>query len=926
MNLSIDSAIFIGFLIANLIFGLCSSGRIKNIKEYAIGNRDFSTATIASTIVATWISGSFFFTIITESYTNGLYFMWAVSGGAVCLLIIGFIYAPRLGEFLGKLSIAEAMGDLYGEKVRIITSIAGFIGACGMIATQLKIAGLTFEYCFGISSLYGVIVSGTIITLYSAFGGIKSVTFTDIIQFFTFGTILPIISYFILTSLDSVDVLTSTLLTNELFDYKKVFDFSQPKSLYYLVLFLYYAIPAFDPAIFQRISMSKNVNQLRRSFVIAGFTCLFLVIIINWISVLVLSTQPELGSNDIVKYILLNYSYVGLNGLTLAGIMAMVMSTADSYVNSTAVLVAHDFCKPLKIDVVKNELLFTRIISLMIGVFAIILSLRSGSLLQLIITTNSFYMPIVTIPFTLTILGFRSSGLSVLIGMTMGLLTVVIWDKILQIQIIDGLIPAMFANLVFLMGSHYLLRQSGGWIGIKDQISLNANKNQRRLSLKRFFNSVINFNPISFFKNNDPKSEGVYVFFGMFCIISIYATMHTISKECQMCYSSIVEFIYPSISFISTLLISYPLWLKSWKQSFVSSILWNFALFYILICVGFFLVIISGFAQLQLMVFMVNLIIISALVKWQLALSMLIAGLLLTTQFFKYYVGVDSLPDNLSTIHFETTYLLLLVSSVLIIFLKPKQEQQELTEEKNDHLNSRISTQEIQVKEALALKGEFIRNVSHEYHAPMTGIISTVETLWESYDKLTEKQRLSAIEIIYKSSNRLHTYDENITSLAKLSKGDYKLVMEQVNISNLLRERIDKCRKLYIEDKDANDFILNIEDTVIINGNAQYLAQAFDNLVINAITYCKKGKIDINLTRDESSARLTVIDEGIGIPPLELIDIFGDFTVSSKTRTPAGGRGIGLALCKKIVEIHNGSIKAESDGKLGATFKVILPL
>ena len=79
----------------------------------------------------------------------------------------------------------------------------------------------------------------------------------------------------------------------------------------------------------------------------------------------------------------------------------MVMSTADSYVNSTAVLVVHDFCKPLNINIIKDLLAFCRLASLLIGVFAIILSLNSGSLLQLVLTTCSFYMPIVTVPFVM---------------------------------------------------------------------------------------------------------------------------------------------------------------------------------------------------------------------------------------------------------------------------------------------------------------------------------------------------------------------------------------------------------------------------------------------------------------------------------------------------------------------------------------------
>jgi Na+/proline symporter len=221
MNYDIDSIIFVGFLVVNLALGLMSGRGIKNIKEYAIGDRNFSTSTLVATIVATWISGGIFFTIISESYSHGLYFMWAGLGDAICLLIVGYFFAPRLIEFLGKISIAEAMGEFYGKPVRIITSISGFIGVSGVIAMQLKISGLLFEYCFDVSSAYGIIVGGTIVTLYSALGGIRSVTFTDVIQFFTFGTIIPTIALFVMNTVGNRDVVASTLSSNSMFDYRE---------------------------------------------------------------------------------------------------------------------------------------------------------------------------------------------------------------------------------------------------------------------------------------------------------------------------------------------------------------------------------------------------------------------------------------------------------------------------------------------------------------------------------------------------------------------------------------------------------------------------------------------------------------------------------------------------------------------------------
>ena len=200
-----DIIIFVVFFAINLIVGALARGKKQSFRDFAVGNKDFSTATLVATIVATWISGSYFFNYITESYKNGLYFIWiALIGDPLCLLLIGWYFAPRMGEFLGKLSIAEAMGSLYGKEVRIITAISGFIGSCGMIALQLKVSGIVFEYCFGINGQYSIIISCIIITFYSALGGIKSVTFTDIIQFITFSIIIPIVIYYILKNIESI--------------------------------------------------------------------------------------------------------------------------------------------------------------------------------------------------------------------------------------------------------------------------------------------------------------------------------------------------------------------------------------------------------------------------------------------------------------------------------------------------------------------------------------------------------------------------------------------------------------------------------------------------------------------------------------------------------------------------------------------------
>ena len=486
MPFDIDIAIFLGFIVVNLLFGLLSSRGVKTIREYAIGSGKFSTITIVSTIVATWVSGEFFVTIATETYNAGLIFIFVVLADILSFFLTGLLFAPRMAEFLGKLSIADAMGSLYGKNVCTITAIAGFITVSGIIAIQLQIAGVIFEYALEIPIGYGILVLGIIITLYSSLGGIKSVAFTDVMQFLAFGMVIPAIAYFLFSNVES-DQITNTLTASSLFDYKQVLTFDNPQIYYYISLFLWLFIPPFSPAFFQRIAMAKDIKQARNSFIIASILGFFIAAMVCWIGIILLSIYPNIEGDDLLKLIILDYKWmIGFKGLILAGIMAMVMSTIDSYINSSSILLVHDLWKSLNIQFIKDELLATRSCSMLIGIMSIIFAMYGGNFFELILWTSTFYMPIVTAPFIMSIFGFRSSSQSVLIGMGAGFVTVVIWELFFKAGMggVGGLIPGMLANIIFLMGSHYLLKQEGGWIGIKNQDEFITNKDKKKENFK----------------------------------------------------------------------------------------------------------------------------------------------------------------------------------------------------------------------------------------------------------------------------------------------------------------------------------------------------------------------------------------------------------------------------------------------------------
>ena len=226
MSFDIDSIIVILFLIMNFFFGLLYSKGKKSLREYAIGNKNFSTGTIAATIIATCIGGGFFSGALTESYKQGLYFIIPAMGEPLCLIIIAYFFIPRMSEFLNNLSVADALGRLYGKYVRVISAMAGIFVCIGIVSLQFKVGASIFKVFFGVDGFYATLACAIIATTYSAFGGIKAVTITDIIQFFTFGTIVPIISLIIWGTLSDPYSVVSTITENPLLDYKQVFDLS----------------------------------------------------------------------------------------------------------------------------------------------------------------------------------------------------------------------------------------------------------------------------------------------------------------------------------------------------------------------------------------------------------------------------------------------------------------------------------------------------------------------------------------------------------------------------------------------------------------------------------------------------------------------------------------------------------------------------
>ena len=927
MAIDTDIAIVIIFLLVNLGLGVRVGRGIKTIKEYAIGGRDFSTATLATTIVATWISGSYFTVIISQIYIEGVWFLPAALGDVLSALIICYIFAPRMKEFFGNLSVAETMGKLFGKHVRMITAISSIAQSIGMTALQIKVFSTVFSYFLGFSSIYATCISSFVVIFYSAWGGIRAVTFTDVIQFCTFGIFIPLFSFFMWKVFADIDVITRAMETNPLLDFSQLSNWQDPRFFPNLAILIWFIIPGLDSTMFQRILMAKSTKQIAQSFKIATIGYALIIAMICAIGMLVLSIDPSLESNNIVMYILDHYSFEGLRGITLIGIIAMVMSTADSWINSGSIIFAHDFCKPLGIKF-KDELFLSRLFAVCAGTASVLIVLFNENLFELVLLQSNFYMPIVTVPLILAILGFRSSGRVVLIAMASGAISVILWKIYLESSTgVDSIIPAMIMNLITLISAHYLLGEKGGWVGIKDDSDLKQLRNERKNSkfdLRKHWNQLSDANFSEYCKKQLPKDDMTYIYFGLAVMITNALTTLALNKQIYNNHLTLVTSLQITSFLIGTIFITYKLWQSNIEEKYIG-LIWCLSIFIGLACISSFLALISKFSQISVIILILNLTIVSLLMRWKVSLIMIISGTYLSLLSYEFYLGTsEEFVSDIPAMEWNIFYVIFTIIGLSITFFKSRQEREELIEEKNSYLENVMEFKDTELQKAIDLKYEFLRNLEHESHTPITGITSLGQILWESYDLLSETQRRQGIEDIAKSGERLSTLVNNMIDLSKLSSSTYSLNIQKVNLSNLVKERLEICQKLYLNDKEL-EFVTNIKDGIIVDCDSYYITRVLDNLIVNAIGYSTEGMITITLQKNKDVVEFSIQDEGLSVPASELQDIFGVFVVSSKTHTPAGGRGVGLALCKRSIEVHNGEIWAESNGRKGATFKFTIP-
>ena len=425
-----------------------------------------------------------------------------------------------------------------------------------------------------------------------------------------------------------------------------------------LGILFYFAIPGLAPYLFQRIAMASDVGQVKQSFTYATIFQFLISAFLVWVAILLLADNPGLTKEQVFPYLVKTYAHTGLKGLFSIGVIAMAMSTADSCLNSAAVMLTNDIAIPLKITK-HNPLLMARLCSLLLGSVSLFIALVMHNILDIVLLSGSFYMPILTVPMLLAVFGFRSTPRAVLIGIAAGFSTVTIC--LIYFKSVNGIVPGMIANLIGLLGSHYLLREQGGWQRVAGPLALAREAKQE--AWKRRVEMVRSFKLYHYLQQNLPKQEYFYLLFGFYLFASSYASLYTLSDTITKQYQSIHEVIQYSMLMIITGFILHPLWPQFLRSKSILTWIWPLSIGYAMFFVGGMLFIMNGLEQVQMMMLMLNLVMTVLLIRWPLALILAASGGLAAVCFLKTSVGLEAFPTTPITLQFKVIYGLLLFSS-----------------------------------------------------------------------------------------------------------------------------------------------------------------------------------------------------------------------------------------------------------------------
>lgn len=396
---SFNTIIVYFFLSLTLVLGLRARSVNRSFRDYAVASKQYKLPALVMTMIATLFGGNFIIGYTANIYTTGIIFALANSAYCIAYFLVAIYIAPKFHQrFMKKSSIGDVMKEIYGPLVGKISCVFSLAYCVGILCAQFIALGNIFSEFLQISYPKAVAIAAGITVLYSAFGGIRAVVATDILQFFMIVIIIPLLTIIVVNNAGGMVELFARVPAD------KFQLFSHPQFGQYLALFIFWALPftTLEPPVIQRFLMSDDKMVVK----VTTFSyCMFrivMMILITLIAFSAFSLNSELENpKKIIPYLISVEIPSLLKGLMISGIIAAIMSSADSYLHAGAVTGVQ--LLPKRWQNSGSGM----IVSIATGLFASAVALYNFNLVFLLLAIQIFMTIAVFVPIFFGILNYR---------------------------------------------------------------------------------------------------------------------------------------------------------------------------------------------------------------------------------------------------------------------------------------------------------------------------------------------------------------------------------------------------------------------------------------------------------------------------------------------------------------------------------------
>ena len=854
----IDFIIIFIFLLIALTIGFRTALRVNTLSDYILYYKKYNYGLIGLSLSMVIFGSGTILGTFQSTCKEGIIYAVASFGYVINSLITAKFIVPKIDtRFSGLYTAPDILNLFYGKIAEKLSAIIGIIFDIGAASTQLVVLGHLISNFFEIQYVIAVLLSTTVVLLYSCTGGIRAITILDAIKCFLMLIFIPILANYTTNKAGGIlEVLNNTSSNNlTIFDHKEF--------LKYLTLFIFFMLPThmLQPIVVQRLLLIDNPLIAKKSMYIYGLVRSALIWIISIMALSSLLLPQSYNFFDLIKNLLPPV----LQGLTVTTILIIVMCKTDAHLNSSGLIVTKNILNKFSIF---NNLATIRLSTFFIGAISCAIAIMDYSIINVIVFIESIWSCYIGIPLIAGILGLRVS------------------DRIMQ-KYIYYISPPFILSCLFFSYLTPLITTTIGifMFGMLCTTQKYKNFTQIKIKLTSYFNAetytlliknlkyLVKYILAYSSKAVEHNGADYFAFSIFFCIT--YTFPYFMWDFTQQNIWLILS-LRVLVIVLCLLLLLKPYWPKNTHTLFPHY--WHITLILTLPFSNFFILILEHWSNICIINSVLSLFFLALLTDWLSFLILSMLGIILSFTAHYFIKGYIDFSSNIAT-----NYLLIytFLFSFLIIFIFTRRRQ-------------------IAFEQKVKIAELFGGTIAHEMRTYLLTIKNFTDAVI-SQNIYSSKMFLKIEKVIKKSSSFIDTLLKNI-------KGPE---IKKTFSPHSIFETVEYSINNYPLSKEYKKIIVNnINYDFTYLGDREMIAHVIYNLINNSLFYITSRK-DLNiLIHTEQSIRFNYLifrDNGPGIPKINIDNIFQSFYSKNKK-----GTGLGLSFCKVSMNLIKGDITCNS--------------